>query len=148
MTNFICMTQMNNIRWSFYLSYQKICVFGKRQRGKEEAMRLLLVCMHSFNKFISPNTYLEIHSFRDCCSGQTKNKTKVAFFMYMCQSTHIQSWTHTFLESGHWFLTNGTDFGQIERAKNKNVSIFTADDWKIVIRLFRSLTFRKMKSSS
>ena len=27
-----------------------ICVFGKRQREKEETMRLLLVCMHSFNQ--------------------------------------------------------------------------------------------------
>ena len=123
-----------------------MCIWQETEgnRGSNEVAS----CLYAFLQSIDLSKYLEIHSFKDRSSGQNRNKTKVAFFMYMCQSTHIQSWTHTFLESGHWFLTNDTDFGKIERAKNKNVSIFSADDWKSVIRLFRRLTFRKMNTSS
>ena len=33
-----------------------ICVFGKKQRGEEEAIMLFFLCMHSFNQLISLNT--------------------------------------------------------------------------------------------
>ena len=49
--------------------------------------------------------------------------------MYICQSTHIKKWTHTFLESGHTFLPNDTDFGKIEKSKKSNLGIYTYDHW-------------------
>ena len=53
--------------------------------------------------------------------------------MYICQNANIQSWTHTFLESGHLFPPNNTDGGKIEKIKNKNMSIFTKGEWKEII---------------
>ena len=58
--------------------------------------------------------YDEIRTFSDCCGRQNRNKNIVAFFMYICMRTNIQSWTHTFLESGHSYLPNDTDYGKIE----------------------------------
>ena len=79
--------------------------------------------------------YDEIHTFSDCCGGQNRNKNIVAFFMYICMSTNIQSWTHTFLESGHSYLPNDTDFGKIESVKKKNVGIYTLSDWTSIIQM-------------
>ena len=109
-----------------------VCIWQETEgkRGSNEVVS----CLYAFLQSIDLSKYLEIHSFSYGCSGQNWNKTLITFFMYVCQSTHIQSWTHTFLESGHLFLPNDTDFGKIERAKNANVSIFTADDWRSVIR--------------
>ena len=46
----------------------------------------------------------------------------------------INSWTHTFLESGHSFLPNDTDFGKIENAKKKNIGIYSEEDWTVIIK--------------
>ena len=48
---------------------------------------------------------------------------------HVCQETNIKAWTHTFLESGHSFLPNDTDFGKIEKKKNMRESIYTSSHW-------------------
>ena len=133
----------------------------------------LLICMHSFNKLIYPSTW-KFRVSATVALAKTGIKRLLPFSCsYLCQSTRIQSWTHTFLVSGHsflpsWFLPNDADFGKIKRAKSINVSIFPADDQKSVIRqcnfnmldmkekfvdfdfsnFQNSLTFHKMNTSA
>ena len=109
-----------------------MCVWQETdgKRGSNEVASSL----NEFLKTIDLSKYDHIHSFSDGCGGQNRNKTMVAFFMHICQTTHIETWTHSFLESGHSFLPNDTDFGKIEKAKNKNLNIFTANEWKDIIK--------------
>ena len=71
--------------------------------------------------------YEEIHTFSDACGGQNRNKNVVSLFMYICETTNIKSWTHIYLESGHSYLPNDTDFGVIERSKNKQIGTYCSD---------------------
>ena len=79
--------------------------------------------------------YEEICTFSDACGGQNRNKNIVSFFMYVCETTNIKSWMHIYLESGHSYLPNDTDFGVIERSKNKQIGIYGFDQWKNLIRM-------------
>ena len=38
------------------------------------------------------------------------------------------------MESGHSFLPNYNDFGKREKARNKNYNMFTANEWKDIIK--------------
>lgn len=78
--------------------------------------------------------YSKIHSFSDGCGGQNKNRNIVSLMMHVVNTTPINEWTHTYLESGHSFLPNDTDFGRIERKKNSRKDICNFDEWKDVIK--------------
>lgn len=54
--------------------------------------------------------------------------------MHICNTTPIKTWKHTFLESGHTFLPNDTDFGRIEREKKHRLGIYTYQDWEDIIK--------------
>lgn len=76
----------------------------------------------------------EIHSFSDACGGQNRNKNILAFMKFFCDKYNIR-WTHGYLESGHSFLPNDTDFGKIEKSKNKNcIGIYTSDQYFDIMR--------------
>ena len=57
--------------------------------------------------------YRKIHSFSDGCGGQNKNRNIVSLMLHVVNTTPINEWTRTYLESGHSFLPNDTDFGNI-----------------------------------
>lgn len=78
--------------------------------------------------------YENLVSFSDCCSGQNRNKIIVSLFFHICQATPIKSWTHNFLESGHSFLPNDTDFGKIEKKKKDQLGIYCYNDFKTLIK--------------
>ena len=79
--------------------------------------------------------YDTIHTFSDSCGGQNRNKNVISMFMYVCETTNIQEWTHTFLESGHSYLPNDTDFGKIEKSKAKQTKIENFNGWVDLIKL-------------
>ena len=56
-------------------------------------------------------------------------------FMYVCEATNIQKWTHTSLESGHSYLPNDTDFGKIEKSKAKQTKTENFNGWVDLIKL-------------
>ena len=108
--------------------------------------------------------YEAIHTFSDSCGGQNRNKNIISMFMLVCQTTNVKEWTHTFLESGHSYLPNDTDFGKIEKEKRKQLKIESFSQWKELIKqckfeiiemggkfkdinqIQKNLTFRNMNS--
>lgn len=73
--------------------------------------------------------YDEIRTFSDGCGGQNRNRTIVSFLMHICSTTPIKTWTHCFLETGHSYLPNDTDFGKIEKLKSAQIGIYSFDQW-------------------
>ncbi len=131
----------------FNLNTSYMCVWGENEgkRGSNE----ISSCIFQFLNGLDLSKFNKIHTFSDGCGGQNCNKTVITFFMYVCNSTPIQEWKHTYMESGHSFLPNDTDFGRIERLKNKQ-NVYTFSAWvdlieqckfKVVIMRNRFLTF-------
>ena len=132
------------------------------KRGSNEVVS----CVHAFLNSLDLSQYDVIHTFSDGCGGQNKNKTFVSYIMYLVQTTNIRYWTHSFMESGHFYLPNDTDFGRIERSKKRAEYIFTASKWESLITkcnfavtnmqgkflefsdLQKNLTFRKCNENS
>ena len=97
------------------------------KRGSNEIMS----CIYDFlMNSISLANYEKIHTFSDGCAGQNRNKTMISFMSYIVETTNISEWTHSFMESGHSFLPNDTDFGRIERAKKRALNIFSPNEYK------------------
>lgn len=107
-----------------------ICQETEGTRGSNE----VAASIYAFLKLVNCAQYDHIHSFSNCCGGQNRNKTMTTFFMLLFETTNIQSWTHTFLESGHSYLTNDTDFKKIQKNKDTNQSIFTKGEWTVIIK--------------
>ena len=99
------------------------------KKGSNEVASSILAFLNKINL----DQYEDIHTFSDCCGGQNRNKNIVSFFVYICENTHIKSWTHKFLESGHSYLPNDTDFGKIEKAKKNTFGIYSEEQWHQVI---------------
>ena len=100
------------------------------KKGNNEVASSIL----AFFQQIDLKIFEEIHTFSDCCGGQNRNKNIVSFFMYICETTHIRTWTHTFLETGHSYLPNDTDFGKIEKMKRNTFGIYSVEQWAQMIK--------------
>nr|CAH7737891.1 unnamed protein product [Callosobruchus chinensis] len=70
----------------------------------------------------------------DSCGGQNRN-LKIVLMMKTILSSHptLKTISFKYLESGHSYLANDTDFGVIERALNKQVRLYTLNDFKEVV---------------
>lgn len=99
------------------------------KRGSNEVGSSLLAYLQDLDLC----NYKYIHTFSDACGGQNRNKNIVALFFHICNTTPVSSWTHSFMESGHSFLPNDTDFGKIERRKNYRQNIFDFSEWESLI---------------
>ena len=108
-----------------------MCLWTEVQgkRGSNEVGSALL----EYLRGIDLSKIKEIYSFSDGCGGQNKNKTIVSTFMNVCQNTPVETWTHSFLESGHSYLPNDVDFGKIERKKKYNSHIYDEIAWEELI---------------
>lgn len=81
-----------------------------------------------------------IKTFSDCCGGQNRNKAVISFMMWACVKFTIETWEHRFLESGHTFLPNDSDFAVIEKKKKHHSEIFTKKGW---IDLIKECQYKK-----
>jgi len=72
-------------------------------------------------------------SYSDGCGGQNKNSTVISFFMELHRNGVYERIDHKYLERGHTFLENDTDFSQIEKRKRSAV-VYLPEDWVEVIR--------------
>jgi len=86
---------------------------------------------------IKVENYKTITTFSDSCGGQNRNKAIIAFFMYICQMFQIESWEHQYLETGHSYLPNDRDFGQIAKNAKYASTVYTFDQWTDVIKSAR-----------
>nr|CAH7753316.1 unnamed protein product [Callosobruchus chinensis] len=71
----------------------------------------------------------------DSCGGQNRN-IKIVLMLKAVLMNHptLKTIFLKYLESGHSFLPNDTDFGQIERALKNQVRLYTLDDFVSVIQ--------------
>lgn len=109
-----------------------MCIWTEPEgkRGSNEVASALNEFLHAENV----GKYRHIRSFSDGCGGQNKNKTIVSFFFHICRTTPVESWTHVFLEPGHSYLPNDTDFGKIERKKNARQAVYDFLQWQELIK--------------
>lgn len=70
----------------------------------------------------------------DSCGGQNRN-IKIVLMLKNVLSQHqtLKTIYFKYLESGHSFLPNDSDFAQIERALKLQIRIYTIDEFKLII---------------
>lgn len=111
--------------------YCFVWVEGQAGRGAQEVGS----CLKKFiNEAMRPNVeYLSLWS--DSCSGQNRN-IKMVLLLKVILASHptLKVIDLNFLESGHTFLPNDTDFGKIESHLKTFQRLYTADDYINVIK--------------
>ena len=108
--------------------------------GKRDANEVASSLKAYLDKTVTPQVK-NIKTFSDGCGGQNRNKKIVAFMLAACEHYCVESWEHFYMETGHSFLPNDTDFGSIDRAKKNSLGIFTFDEWEETIRTCRRKPF-------
>ena len=113
--------------------------------------------MHMWNESIASHRSCEINSciishlkemqttaislvvYSDACGGQNRNIHIVSMWMHIVASPEYSFKTidHKFMVSGHSYLPNDRDFGNIEIARNKTTHIYVPEDWERVVRQAR-----------
>ncbi|KAF2344412.1 hypothetical protein FHG87_024832 [Trinorchestia longiramus] len=71
-------------------------------------------CMLEFLKTQNLSAIEHVKTFSDCCGGQNRNRTMISFMMWACWNFDLKSWEHRFMEPGHSYLPNDSDFRKIE----------------------------------
>lgn len=89
-------------------------------------------------KHILSNTPNANHiiAYSDACGGQNRNFKQCLFWLKLLQDTNINVIDHKFMVSGHSFLPNDRDFGQIEQYAKDRIK-YVPDDWYAMIRRCR-----------
>lgn len=78
-----------------------------------------------------------IVAYSDACGGQNRNFKQCMFWLKLLADTEIKIIDHKFMVSGHSFLPNDRDFGQIEQYAKKIIK-YVPEDWYTIIRKCRS----------
>jgi len=109
--------------------YMAVWTETEGKRGANEVCS----CIWEFLSSVDISNVQQIKTFSDSCGGQNRNKTVITFFMWVCDTLGIDSWEHTYLESGHSYLPNDQDFSTIEKKSKKQI-IYTKEQWFNFIR--------------
>lgn len=108
-----------------------VWIEGEAGRGAQEVGS----CMINFIKNkLDPNVkHLVLWS--DCCGGQNRN-IKIVLMLKVVLNSHptLRTITLKYLESGHTFLPNDTDFSKIETQLKFHERIYTVDEYINVIK--------------
>ena len=86
-----------------------------------------------------PTEHKKLITWSDGCGGQNRN-IKVALTLMKIVQNDTNSFdeiTHKFLESGHSFLPNDSDFSDIEKQSKKHPCVYSPDEWCDVIEASR-----------
>lgn len=114
------------------IGYCFVWVEGEAGRGAQEVGS----CLKKFIfEILKPGTQ-HLTLWSDCCGGQNRN-IKMVLLMKAILNDHpdLKTITLKFLESGHTFLPNDTDFGKIESRLKQFQRLYTADDYINVIKV-------------
>jgi hypothetical protein len=70
-------------------------------------------------------------AWSDSCGGQNRNIKTAAMWMHIvqCSTFNIREVRHKFSESGHSFLPNDSDFGDIERNMKYHPEVYVPTQW-------------------
>lgn len=103
---------------------------GVAGRGAQEVGS----CLKKFIDLRLKEGVQDLILWSDSCGGQNRN-IKIVLMLKKVLSEHptLQTIYFKYLESGHSFLPNDTDFAQIERALKLQVRIYTLDEFKSII---------------
>lgn len=112
---------------------QSLDVLLFRYRDGNRGSCKIALCIFSFLNKIELVKYNRIHTFSGCCGGQNSNKIVIYIFIYVTNTTPIQSWTHTFLESGTAFCPMTQTWEKLKKIKNKRYGIYF-DQWLGIIK--------------
>lgn len=103
---------------------------GVAGRGAQEVGS----CLKKFIEVHLKKRVEELILWSDSCGGQNRNiKIVLMLKTVLMQHPTLKRIYFKYLESGHSFLPNDTDFGQIERALKNQVRIYTLKDFMSVI---------------
>lgn len=108
-----------------------IWIEGEAGRGAQEVGSCLI-------KYIKTKLNPKVQNlvlWSDCCGGQNRN-IKIVLMLKAILSSHqtLKTITLKYLESGHTFLPNDTDFSKIEAQLKYHERIYTADEYMAVIK--------------
>lgn len=83
------------------------------------------------------NTAKHIIAYSDACGGQNRNFNQCLFWLKLIADTNLEIIDHKFMVSGHSFLPNDRDFGQIEQYAKNRIK-FVPEDWYLIMKKCRS----------
>lgn len=108
-----------------------VWVEGEAGRGAQEVGSCLL-------KYIDMKLRPSVEHlilWSDCCGGQNRNIKIVLMLKAILSSHHtLKSISFRFLESGHTFLPNDTDFSKIETALKHHQRLYTAEEYMEIFK--------------
>lgn len=79
-----------------------------------------------------------IIAYSDACGGQNRNYKQCLFWLkLLADMNNLQQIDHKFMVSGHSFLPNDRDFGQIEQYAKNRIK-YAPEDWYTIIEKCRS----------
>ncbi|CAH1634676.1 unnamed protein product [Spodoptera littoralis] len=107
---------------------------GEAGRGAQEVGS----CLVRYIKHKMDPKVEELALWSDCCGGQNRN-IKIVLMLKALLNSHpsLQTITFKYLESGHTFLPNDTDFSKIEYQLKFHERIYTAEDYINVMKSCR-----------
>lgn len=108
-----------------------VWIEGEAGRGAQEVGSCLI-------KYVKTKLNPKVRNlvlWSDCCGGQNRN-IKIVLMLQAILSSHqtLKTITLKYLESGHTFLPNDTDFSKIEAQLKYHERIYTADEYVTVIK--------------
>ncbi|CAH0587826.1 unnamed protein product [Chrysodeixis includens] len=108
-----------------------VWIEGEAGRGAQEVGSCLI-------KYIKTKLNPKVQNlvlWSDCCGGQNRN-IKIVLMLRATLNSHqtLKTITLKYLESGHTFLPNDTDFSKIEAQLKYHERIYTADEYIAVIK--------------
>ncbi|XP_050504305.1 uncharacterized protein LOC126883102 [Diabrotica virgifera virgifera] len=104
---------------------------GVAGRGAQEVGS----CLKKYIELYLKKGVEELILWSDSCGGQNRN-IKIVLLLKTTLMEHptLKTIQLKYLESGHSFLQNDTDFGQIERGIKNQVRLYTMEDFVSVIK--------------
>ncbi|XP_030765647.1 uncharacterized protein LOC115889720 [Sitophilus oryzae] len=115
-------------------SYCFLWTEGTAGRGAQEVGS----CIKKFCETYLEENITDLYLWSDSCGGQNRNIKLCLLLKYILnKSSSLQSIYMKFLVSGHSFLPNDSDFGDIERALKYQQRLYTPQDYINVIKTSR-----------
>lgn len=116
------------------LGYCFVWVEGEAGRGAQEVGS----CLFYYIKNLLDPKIKNLTLWSDSCGGQNRNiKMVLMLKAILADNPNIESITLKYLQSGHTFLPNDTDFSKIETALKNYPRIYTPQDYMNVMKTCR-----------
>jgi len=110
---------------------------GMASRGAQEISSCITTFLQAVT--LTECTKTELVMWSDSCGGQNRNiKMSLSLLKLVCSDGPFTTITQKFLESGHSFLPNDSDFGDIEKRLKYHPEVYVPKHWYDIIAESRS----------